>query len=139
MTNDTEAPVAKAQMMIRKPVAEVFEALIDPAVTSHFWFSKGSGRLEAGKQIRWDWEMYGVGTTADVKTVDKDGVWQRFATRLGHCGIESCRERFARVGSGPAGSDRGHPAPERRVRSRSAIANSLRLRREHRLRGGRSE
>jgi uncharacterized protein YndB with AHSA1/START domain len=72
MTNDTEAPVAKAQMMIRKPVAEVFEALIDPAVTSHFWFSKGSGRLEAGKQIRWDWEMYGVGTTADVKTVDKD-------------------------------------------------------------------
>ena len=59
-------------MMIRKPVAEVFEALIDPAVTSHFWFSKGSGRLEAGKQIQWDWEMYGVGTTADVKAVDKD-------------------------------------------------------------------
>lgn len=54
MTDTTQAPVAKAQMLIRKPVAQVFEALVDPAVTSRFWFSKGSGRLEAGKQVRWD-------------------------------------------------------------------------------------
>ena len=56
MTNALQAPVAKAQMLIRKPVAQVFEALVDPAITSRYWFSKGSGRLEAGKQVRWDWE-----------------------------------------------------------------------------------
>jgi uncharacterized protein YndB with AHSA1/START domain len=71
MTNTPQAPVAKAQMLIRKPVAQVFEAMADPAITSRFWFSKGSGRLEAGQQVRWDWEMYGVSTVADVKAVEE--------------------------------------------------------------------
>ena len=64
-------PVAKAQMMIRKPVTDVFQSLIDPAITSHFWFSKGAAPLEAGKKIRWDWEMYGVHTIADVKASNR--------------------------------------------------------------------
>ena len=51
---------AKAEMLIRKPVAEVFEAFVDPAITSRFWFTRGSGRLEPGKQVAWEWEMYGV-------------------------------------------------------------------------------
>jgi len=38
-------------MLIRKLVAEVFEAFVDPAITTRFWFTKGSGRLEKGKQI----------------------------------------------------------------------------------------
>ena len=54
----THKPIAKAEMLIRKSVAEVFEAFVDPAITSKFWFSKGSGRLEAGKQVTWHWEMY---------------------------------------------------------------------------------
>ena len=70
MTNTIEAPAAKAQLLIRKPVAEVFEALVDPAITSRFWFSKGSGRLETGKRIRWDWEMYGHHTDVDVKAIE---------------------------------------------------------------------
>ena len=66
------APVAKAQMLIRKPVSQVFEALVDPAITSRFWFSKSSGRLEPGKRIRWDWEMYGHHTEVDVKEIEKN-------------------------------------------------------------------
>jgi uncharacterized protein YndB with AHSA1/START domain len=65
-------PVAKAQMMIRKPVTEVFQSLMDPAITSHFWFSKGAAPLEVGKKIRWDWEMYGVHTIADVKDIERN-------------------------------------------------------------------
>src|SRR5688572_3317627 len=72
MTKTIQAPVAKAQMLIRKPVAQVFEALVDPAITSHFWFSKGSGRLETGKQVRWDWEMYGHHTEVEVKSIEKN-------------------------------------------------------------------
>lgn len=72
MTNTIQAPVVKAQMLIRKPVAEVFEAFVDPAITSRFWFSKGSGRLAAGKQVRWDWEMYGVSALVDVKAIEKN-------------------------------------------------------------------
>ncbi len=64
------APVVKTQMLIRKPVPEVFEAFLDPAITTQFWFTKSSGRLEPGKQIRWDWEMYGVHAQVSVKAVE---------------------------------------------------------------------
>ena len=63
-------PSAKAEMLIRRPVAEVFEAFIDPAITSKFWFTKGSGRLEAGREIRWDWEMYGFSALVNVRAID---------------------------------------------------------------------
>jgi len=50
----------RTEMLIRKPAAEVFEAFVDPEITARFWFTKGSGRLEKGKRVRWDWEMFGV-------------------------------------------------------------------------------
>lgn len=65
-------PVAKAEMLIRKPIAEVFEAFVDPVITSKFWFTKGSGRLEIGKQIRWDWEMYDFSVQVSVKAIEKN-------------------------------------------------------------------
>ena len=48
MSKTYETPVARAQMMIRKPVAEVFEAFVNPELTSRFWFSKSSGRVSPG-------------------------------------------------------------------------------------------
>jgi uncharacterized protein YndB with AHSA1/START domain len=65
-------PVAKTEMLIRKPVSEVFEAFVNPAITSNFWFTKGSGRLEAGKQIRWDWEMYNHSVEVSVKAIEEN-------------------------------------------------------------------
>lgn len=70
--NLTQPPIVKAQMLIRRPVREVFEAFADPAVTTQFWFTKGSGRLEPGARERWDWEMYGVGTHVVVKALEPD-------------------------------------------------------------------
>lgn len=57
-------------MLIRKPVADVFEAFIDPAVTTNFWFTKSTGRLKAGDAARWDWGMYGASTSVLVKTIE---------------------------------------------------------------------
>jgi uncharacterized protein YndB with AHSA1/START domain len=57
-------------MLIRKPVADVFEAFVNPNVTSKFWFSKGSARLALGKQVQWDWEMYDVSVLASVKALE---------------------------------------------------------------------
>lgn len=53
-------PIVKAEMLIRRPVEEVFEAFVNPEVTTKFWFTKSSGRLETEKLVTWDWEMYGV-------------------------------------------------------------------------------
>jgi uncharacterized protein YndB with AHSA1/START domain len=62
----THPPIAEAAMLIRKPAAEVFEAIVDPATTSKFWFTKGSGRLEQGAHVQWDWEMYDVSMQVHV-------------------------------------------------------------------------
>ena len=67
-----EKPVVKAEMLIRKPVEEVYEAFINPEITTKFWFTKSSGKLEEGKTIRWDWEMYGVGDELEVKKIDQN-------------------------------------------------------------------
>ncbi|MGB3306938.1 MAG: SRPBCC family protein [Thermomicrobiales bacterium] len=68
----TRVPVARVQMGIRRPVADVFEAFVDPAITSKFWFTKGSGRLRPGARVQWDWEMYGVSTMVTVREFEQD-------------------------------------------------------------------
>jgi uncharacterized protein YndB with AHSA1/START domain len=65
-------PIARAEMLIRRPVTEVFNAFVDPAVTTKFWFTKSTGRLEASREVRWEWEMYGVSSKARVKVLDPD-------------------------------------------------------------------
>lgn len=65
-------PAAKAAMLIRKPVHEVFEAMVNPAITSQFWFSKGTGRLDKEKKVEWAWEMYGVSQEVTVHQVTPD-------------------------------------------------------------------
>jgi uncharacterized protein YndB with AHSA1/START domain len=65
-----QVPVVKTGMLIRKPVAEVFEAFVNPQVTTKFWFTKGSGRLEVGKQVNWEWEMYGISIPVTVKALE---------------------------------------------------------------------
>ena len=60
--------MVECQMMIRKPVKDVFRAFVDPAVTTNFWFTKSSGKLEIGKTVTWEWEMYGV--SEEVKVVE---------------------------------------------------------------------
>lgn len=57
-------------MLIRQPAAEVFAAFIDPAITSRFWFTKSTGRLETGKHVTWTWEMYNVSIEVNVKEIE---------------------------------------------------------------------
>ena len=38
----TRAPVMRTGMLIRKPPADVFEAFVDPNITTKFWFTKGN-------------------------------------------------------------------------------------------------
>jgi len=63
-------PAAATGMLIRRLAAQVFEAFVDPAITTRFWFTKGSGRLEVGRQVRWDWEMYGFSMPVTPKVVE---------------------------------------------------------------------
>src|SRR5690606_14157139 len=69
MTFNQEA-IVRSTMLIRKPVEEVFEAFINPEVTTKFWYTKSSGRLEVGKRVIWEWEMYGASDEIIVKDIE---------------------------------------------------------------------
>jgi uncharacterized protein YndB with AHSA1/START domain len=43
----------KTCIQIQKPSHDVFEAIVDPSIMSNYFISKGSGRMEEGKQIMW--------------------------------------------------------------------------------------
>jgi hypothetical protein len=67
----SQIPTVKVGMLIRRPPAVVFQALVDPAITTRFWFTKSSGRLVPGANVEWDWEMFGVSTQVFVKEVEE--------------------------------------------------------------------
>ncbi|HEY6913751.1 MAG TPA: SRPBCC family protein [Paludibacter sp.] len=69
---DSNSSQAHARMMIRKPVAEVFNAFIDPAFTRNFWFTRSDGKLELNKTITWEWEMYNVSALVWVKEIKQN-------------------------------------------------------------------
>lgn len=62
----------ETQMLIRRPIASVFNAFIDPEVTSHFWFTKGSAKLDKGQKVTWEWEMYNVSAQVLVKELEEN-------------------------------------------------------------------
>jgi uncharacterized protein YndB with AHSA1/START domain len=66
----TRVPVMKTGMLIRKPAAEVFEAFVNPDITTQFWFTRSSGRLAPGKQVEWAWEMYAVSAAVTVQAIE---------------------------------------------------------------------
>lgn len=66
----THAPSVEVGMLIRRPPGDVFRALVDPAITTRFWFTKSSGKLVRGATVRREWEMYGASTKVWVKEIE---------------------------------------------------------------------
>ena len=65
-------PSTEVDLLIRRPVDEVFQAFVDPEITTRFWFTKSSGKLEPGADVRWEWKMYDVSATVRVKEFEEN-------------------------------------------------------------------
>jgi uncharacterized protein YndB with AHSA1/START domain len=59
-------------MLIRRPVEEVFNAFIDTAITTRFWFNRSSGRLASGQTVIWYWDHYGLSGEVFVKAIEEN-------------------------------------------------------------------
>lgn len=53
-------PVAVAELLIRKPAAEIYRAFVEPEQLAKFWLARASGPLEAGKTVEWDFLVEGA-------------------------------------------------------------------------------
>ena len=67
-----QPPVVRAEMLIRRPASTVFQAFVDPDITTRFWFTRSSGPLSPGARVRWTWEMYGASTDVTVLEMEQD-------------------------------------------------------------------
>lgn len=68
MTSSDPALTARAAMLVRAPANKVFDAFVDPSITTRFWFTDATGALAPGARVRWTWSMYGV--HADVAVIE---------------------------------------------------------------------
>lgn len=57
---------------IQKSPHEVFEAIVDPSKMSNYFISRGSGRLEDGKQIIWRFPEFDFEFPVKVAKVETD-------------------------------------------------------------------
>lgn len=48
----------KTAIQIQKPIAEVFEGIVNPEKMTQYFISESSGRLEEGKEIIWKWPEF---------------------------------------------------------------------------------
>jgi uncharacterized protein YndB with AHSA1/START domain len=70
--SNSNSNYSEAKMLIRKPSSEVFEAMVNPEITTNFWFTKSSGKLEVNKSVTWEWEMYQVSAVVNVIAIVKN-------------------------------------------------------------------
>lgn len=63
---------AKIELLIRRPVAQVFDAFVNPDVITKFWFNRTSGPLVADGSVNWYWDLYEASTTVRVLALEQD-------------------------------------------------------------------
>ena len=66
------APVAKVQILIRKPASEIFRAITTPEGLEQFWLSKASGPLQLNATVQWDFMVPGISDQVTVKAFEPD-------------------------------------------------------------------
>ncbi len=52
--------VAQAQMLIRRPAEDVFNAFVRPDVITQFWLESTTGPLQMGAQVDWQFMVAGA-------------------------------------------------------------------------------
>lgn len=64
----------KVEDRIARPVAEVLEAIVDPAKMSQYFLSRGSGWMTTGAKLDWEWADAAAKLAIHVRSVEPDKV-----------------------------------------------------------------
>jgi uncharacterized protein YndB with AHSA1/START domain len=62
--------IAKATMLIRRPVAEVFDAFVDPGKITKFWLEATTGPLAKNAKVNWHFMVPGATEVVTVTAFD---------------------------------------------------------------------
>jgi uncharacterized protein YndB with AHSA1/START domain len=61
---------AKATMLIRKPIGDVFEAFVRPEIITRFWLEATSAPLAKGVKVTWRFMVPGASETVHVTSFE---------------------------------------------------------------------
>jgi len=61
---------SKSSMLIRRPVAEVFRAFVEPSIITSFWLEATTEPLAKGAQVTWRFLVPGATETVTVTAFD---------------------------------------------------------------------
>jgi uncharacterized protein YndB with AHSA1/START domain len=59
---------------IARPIAEVFEAIVEPAKMAGYFISRGSGRMTAGERVEWEFGDVGAKLVVGVIEVNEQRI-----------------------------------------------------------------
>jgi len=62
----------KTAIQILKSVNEVFEAIVNPSKMSNYFISKSTGRMEEGRQLKWQFPEFEMEFPIRVGKIEKD-------------------------------------------------------------------
>lgn len=62
----------KAALQIRKSAHEVYDAIVDPMKMSNYFISEGSGKMEEGKQVIWQFPEFDMKFPVRVGKIELD-------------------------------------------------------------------
>ena len=62
----------ETKLQILQPPELIFEAIVDPAEMSNYFISKGSGKMEEGKQIIWQFPEFDTSFPIQVGKIEKN-------------------------------------------------------------------
>lgn len=62
----------KTNLQIQKPIATVFEAIINPAKMSNYFISSSTGRMEENKNLIWHFPEFTVDVPVRVGKIEQD-------------------------------------------------------------------
>jgi uncharacterized protein YndB with AHSA1/START domain len=65
-----QAIQVKTHITIGKSARTVFEAIVDPEKMSHYFISSGSGRLETGAKVRWEFPEVNRTLELDIQAIE---------------------------------------------------------------------
>ncbi len=62
----------RVEQRIPRPVAEVFEAIVDPAKMAQYFITRGSGRIAPGAKLEWEWSDVGAKLSVEIGQFEPD-------------------------------------------------------------------
>lgn len=65
----TDSPTVAVELLIRADPPRVFEAIVNPEITTKVWYTDSTGPMVPGAALRWTWEMYGASSDVNVEEV----------------------------------------------------------------------